>query len=147
MEGSVMSDELIHKDITDRIINAFYTVYNTLGWGFLERVYENAVAIELQNMGFAIERQRPLKIYYRQHLIGEYFADIVVEQKVIVELKAVETVHQTHIDQLQNYLRATQIEVGLLLNFGRRPEFKRRVFTNARKGSGIVTQPDQPDSA
>jgi GxxExxY protein len=134
-----MPDELLHKDITDRIINAFYKVYNTLGYGFLERVYESAVTIELREMGFTVERQVPLKVFYHGHLIGEYFADLVVDQKVIVELKAMETIQQPHITQLQNYLKATEIEVGLLLNFGRQPEVKRRVFTNDRKRLGIMS--------
>jgi GxxExxY protein len=128
-----MADDLLHKELTDRIINAFYKVYNILGYGFLERIYENAVFIELRETGLIVERQFPLKVFYKNHIVGEFFADLVVDQKVIVELKAMETIQQAHLSQLQNYLRATQIEVGLLLNFGRQAEVKRRVFTNDRK--------------
>src|SRR5262245_56478065 len=127
------ADELLHKEITDQILKAFYKVYNTLGYGFLERVYESALAIELRQMGLQVERQVTLKVYYGQYLIGEYFADLVVEKKVILELKATETLVQANVNQLQNYLKATVIEVGMLLNFGCKPEFKRRVFSNSRK--------------
>jgi GxxExxY protein len=131
-----MGDELLHKETTDRIINAFYNVYNTLGYGFLERVYENAMLIELLDRGLTVEQQLPLKVLYRDHVVGSFFADLVVDHKVVVELKAMETIQQSHLTQLQNYLRATQIEVGLLLNFGRKPEVKRRIFTNDRKHFG-----------
>jgi GxxExxY protein len=127
------SADLLHKEITDLILNAFYKVYNTLGYGFLEKVYESALAIELRQMGLQIKRQVPIKVYYGQHLVGEYFADLIVEKKVILELKATETIVQANVNQLQNYLKATEIEVGILLNFGRKPEFKRRVFSNSRK--------------
>jgi GxxExxY protein len=105
-----MSDELLHKDVTDRIIKAFYTVYNTLSYGFLERVYENALVIELNNIELNIERQCPLKVFYHQNIVGEFFADLVIDQKVIVELKATETINQSHITQLQNYLKAIQMK-------------------------------------
>jgi GxxExxY protein len=100
-------------------------------------VYESALAIELRQMGLHIKRQVPIIVYYGQYPVGEYFADLVVENKVILELKATETIVQANINQLQNYLKATEIEVGMLLNFGRKPEFKRRVFSNSRK-----TQPE-----
>jgi GxxExxY protein len=127
------SDDLLHKEITDQILKAFYKVYNALGHGFLENVYESALAIELRQMGLQIKRQAPIKVYYGQHLVGEYFADLMVENKIILELKAAETIVQANVNQLQNYLKATEIEVGVLLNFGRKPEFKRRVFSNSRK--------------
>jgi GxxExxY protein len=132
------SDELLHKEITDQILKAFYKVYNTLGYGFLEKVYESALAIELRQMRLQVDRQVPLKVYYGQHVIGEYFADLVVENKVILELKATETIVQANINQLQNYLKATEIEVGMLLNFGHKPEFKRKVFNNSRKALNEV---------
>lgn len=127
------SDDLLHKEITDQILKAFYKVYNTLGYGFLEKVYESALAIELRQMGLQIKRQVPIKVYYDQYLVGEYVADLMVENKIILELKATETIAQANVNQLQNYLKATEIEVGMLLNFGRKPEFKRRVFSNGRK--------------
>jgi GxxExxY protein len=105
-------------------------VYNTLGFGFLEKVYENAMVVELQRLGLRGRRQVPLKVHYNNILVGEYFADIIVEQLVIVELKASEYLHESHEAQLLNYLRATDIEYGLLLNFGKVPQIKRKVWTN-----------------
>ena len=131
-------EDLLHREITDQILKAFYKVYNTLGYGFLEKVDENALAIELSQMGFQIQCQAPIKVYYGQHLVGEYVADLMVENKVMLELKATETIVQANVNQLQNYLKATEIEVGMLLNFGRRPEFKRRVFSNNRKTPNMV---------
>lgn len=128
-----MAEQLLHKELTDKIIQAFYKVYNALGYGFLEKVYENALMIELLALELCVEQQRPIKVFYGQHLVGEYFADLLIEGKVILELKAVETLHYSHETQLQNYLRATEIEVGLLLNFGQKPEIKRKVFSSARK--------------
>jgi GxxExxY protein len=125
--------ELLHKELTSRIINCFYTVYNTLGFGFLEKVYENAMMIELQKQGIIAEKQKPIKVYYSEHLVGEYFADIVVEDSIIVELKASEFIIEEHELQLINYLKATEKEIGLLLNFGKKPDFKRKIFTNDRK--------------
>lgn len=119
--------------LTDKIIRAFYTVYNTLGYGFLEKVYENALLIELRNCGLAAVAQYPVDVYYEEERVGIYFADILVENAVIVELKACEEISPAHEAQLTNYLRATPMEVGLLLNFGKKPEIKRRVFDNSRK--------------
>ena len=125
--------ELQHKDITDKIIKAFYKVYNELGFGFLEKVYENALFFELIAMGLYCEKQKPIKVFYNGKIVGEYFADIIVNGCVIVELKAAETLVEEHELQLINYLKATEIEVGLLLNFGKKPQFKRKLFTNDRK--------------
>jgi len=124
---------MLHSDITDKVIKAFYKVYNELGFGFLEKVYENALLIELSNMGLLCEKQKPIKVYYNGNLVGEYFADIVVNGCVILELKAVEVLVTEHELQLINYLKATNIEVGILLNFGKQPEFRRKIFTNDRK--------------
>jgi len=119
-----------HSDITDKIIKCFYKVYNTLGYGFLEKVYENAMFLELRNLGLFVERQKQIKVYYESEKVGEYFADLIVSKAVIVELKAVESLCEEHEYQLINYLKATEIEVGLLLNFGKNPELKRKVFSN-----------------
>jgi GxxExxY protein len=119
-----------HSDLTEKIIKAFYKVYNTLGFGFLEKVYENAMFIELRNMGLFVEKQRRVKVFYEGNLVGDYCADLAVEEKVIVELKAAEALCEDHEFQLINYLKATEIEVGLLLNFGKKPEFRRKIFTN-----------------
>jgi GxxExxY protein len=109
--------ELLHSDITDKIIKAFYKVYNELGFGFLEKVYENALLLELISMGLICEKQKPIKVHYNNQLVGEYFADIIVNHSIILELKAAEGLVEEHELQLVNYLKATEIEVGLLLNF------------------------------
>ncbi len=123
----------IHSEVTDKIIKAFYNVYNKLGYGFLEKVYENGMMIELKRLGLDAERQKQLKVYYDEYEIGEYFADIIINNCVIVELKAAEAICPEHEAQLVNYLKATDIEVGLLLNFGKEPAFKRRVLTSEYK--------------
>lgn len=120
----------LYKDLTSAIISCFYDVYNTLGYGFLEKVYENALKIELERNGLSVEKQKPIAVYYKDHLVGEYFADLIVENKVILELKTAETICEEHEYQLINYLKATEIEVGLLLNFGKKPQVRRKIFTN-----------------
>ncbi|MGE0635176.1 MAG: GxxExxY protein [Bacteroidia bacterium] len=125
--------EMLHTDVTDKIISAFYKVYNELGFGFLERVYENAMFDELVAAGLQCEKQKPIKVYYNGKVVGEYFADIIVNDCVIIELKAAESLMEEHELQLINYLKATEIEVGLLMNFGEKPQFKRKIFTNDRK--------------
>lgn len=125
--------ELQHKEITEQIIQAFYKVYNELGYGFLEKVYSNAMVIELGAMGLNCEKQRQIIVYYNKSVVGEYFADLFVEECVIVELKAAETLVEEHEFQLINYLKATNMEVGLLLNFGKKPQLKRKAFSNSNK--------------
>lgn len=137
--------ELKHKDITDKIIRAFYNVYNELGFGFLEKVYENALYLELTSMNLLCEKQFPIKVYYQEKQVGEYFADIIVARSVIIELKAAEAIAEEHELQLINYLKATEIEVGLLLNFGAKPEFRRKVFSNPSKK--LIPLTNQPLSA
>ncbi len=122
-----------HTEITDKIIAAFYKVYNTLGYGFLEKVYENALAIELCKQGTEVRAQAPIKVFYESEVVGEYFADLAIANAVIVELKAAKTLADEHEAQLLNYLKATPYEVGLLLNFGPQPQFKRKAFENVRK--------------
>ena len=122
-----------HSEITDKIIKAFYAVYGELGYGFLERVYENSMAIELRAMGLKVVQQAPIVVRYRGQVVGEYSADLLVEDKVIVELKAAHALADAHEAQLLNYLKATVYEVGLLLNFGPKPEIRRRAFSNSRK--------------
>jgi GxxExxY protein len=125
--------ELLHNDSTDKIIKSFYKVYNELGFGFLEKVYENALFIELKALGLYCEKQKQIIVYYNTQIVGEYFADIIVNNCIILELKAAESLCEEHEFQLINYLKATEIEVGLLLNFGKKPEFKRKLFTNNLK--------------
>ncbi|MBI5485434.1 MAG: GxxExxY protein [Deltaproteobacteria bacterium] len=122
---------MLHSDITDGILKAFYKVYNALGYGFLEKVYENALLIELVNSGFQVLQQHPIQVFYEKRQVGEYFADLIVNDLVVLELKAAECLRDEHATQLINYLKATQKEVGLLFNFGPKPEFKRIVFTNS----------------
>ena len=122
-----------YKDITERIIKGFYEVYNELGIGFLESVYEKALFIVLQEYGFEVDCQKDISVYFRGKIIGKFKADLIVNNKVIVELKAAKNIVPEHEAQILNYLRATDIEVGLLLNFGNKPEFKRFAFENNRK--------------
>jgi len=124
---------LKHENLTGQIINAFYKVYNELGYGFLEKVYENALALELESVGLRVGRQQPIKVYYLGQQVGDYYADIEVEGLVIIELKCAEALCEAHEAQLLNYLKATDIEVGLLLNFGPKPTFRRKIFTNDKK--------------
>lgn len=128
-----MDNEYLHKDLAAEIIKRFYLVYNKLGYGFLEKVYEKAFKFELEKTGLYVERQKPINVYYESQLVGEYYADLLVENKVIIELKAAESICEEHENQLINYSKATEIEVGLLLNFGKKPEIKRKVFSNINK--------------
>ena len=122
-----------YKELTEKIIKTFYRVYNELGYGFLEKVYENAMMIEFRKEGIACVSQSPIKVFYGGEVIGEYYADILVDSKVIVEIKAAKRLTEENEAQLLNYLKATDIEVGLLLNFGTKPEVKRKAFDNLRK--------------
>lgn len=122
----------LHEELTDKIIRFFYNVYNGLGYGFLEKVYENALLIELRNSGLNADNQFPIKVFYQEAEVGSYYADILVENKVILELKAgdMEQTIINHELQLTNYLKATNYEVGLLLLFGIKPKVKRKIFSN-----------------
>jgi len=121
-----------HWDLCHQIVGVFYSVYNELGYGFLEAVYEEALAIGLGEAGPS--RQVPTPIWFHGRTIGEYKADVIVNRVVLLELKAARILDSSHEAQILNYLRATDIEVGLLLNFGPKPQFKRFVFENDRKG-------------
>ena len=126
------ADSFKYKEITDIILRSFYEVYNELGDGFLESVYENALYIVLTGDGLCVERQKDIGVFFRGKVIGDFKADLIVNEKVILELKAVRTLNPAHEAQLINYLKATNIEVGLLLNFGKKPEFKRFIYDNKR---------------
>lgn len=119
-----------HAELTDIILKCFYNVYNSLGYGFLEKVYENALLIELQSNDLRCLKQFPVEVYYKENRVGTYYADIIVENTVILELKAAEALCEEHEFQLINYLKATNLEIGLLLNFGKRPEFRRKMYVN-----------------
>ena len=124
---------MLHSDLTEKIIKAFFTIYNKLGYGFLEKVYENALIIELEKFGLSVVKQKKITVKYDGKKVGEYFADLIVNEIVIIELKAAEGLVDAHKNQLINYLKATDKEVGLLLNFGKKPQFKRVIFTNRKK--------------
>jgi GxxExxY protein len=122
-----------HEDLTEKIIQAFYKVYNTLGYGFLERVYLNAMYIELTVMGFKVEKEKKILVYYLGNVVGDYQADLIVEDVIAVELKAIDALAEENEHQLVNYLKATNLEIGLLLNFGKKPQVKRKIFDNDKK--------------
>ncbi|MBL7775849.1 MAG: GxxExxY protein, partial [Saprospiraceae bacterium] len=114
--------EFLHQEITDKIIGAFYSVYNNLGYGFLEKVYERALLWELRSQGLSVIQQQQIKVFYKSQEVGLYFADLLVNDTVAVEIKAVDTLLDAHKRQIQNYLKATSLEVGLVLNFGPEPQ-------------------------
>ncbi|MBP6760017.1 MAG: GxxExxY protein [Flavobacterium sp.] len=125
--------ELLHEELTNVIIKTFYEVYNELGYGFLEKVYQNSLYLELKNKGLKVEAQKRIAVFYKGTKVGEYYADLMVEDTIILELKAADYIVKDFENQILNYLRATDCEVGLLLNFGKKPEFKRKIFENDRK--------------
>ena len=131
-----------HAEVSEKIIQAFFKVYNALGYGFSEKVYQNALVIELLALGLLVECQKQIPVYYAGQLVGEYFADVMVNGVVMLELKAVQRLLEEHEAQLLNCLKATPIEVGLLLNFGPSPTFKRKLYDNDRKGSLAWTRPE-----
>ncbi|MES2240326.1 MAG: GxxExxY protein [Bacteroidota bacterium] len=125
--------ELKYKELTDAILKTFFEVYNQLGHGFLEKVYQNSMYLELKDKGFKVEAQKRIAVFYKGTEVGEYYADLIVNNTIILELKAADCIVKDFENQILNYLRATDCEVGLLLNFGRKPEFKRKIFENDRK--------------
>jgi GxxExxY protein len=129
----LIPDKLKHRDLTEKIIGTFYDVYNELGHGFLESIYEQALAIALAQAGMNVQRQVAISVWFRGQKIGDFRADMLVDASVLLELKAVRTIDQAHEKQLLNYLRATDIEVGLLLSFGERPQSRRFAYNNERK--------------
>lgn len=127
------NDEIIPQELIDIILKQFYRIYNDLGYGFLERVYQNALYFALVEQGLKCETEKPIKVYHDGHVVGDYRADLLVEDCVILELKACEELNPAHEAQLINYLKATEIEVGYLLNFGKKAKFSRKVYSNNRK--------------
>jgi len=120
----------LHAEKTKKIIECFFKVYNALGFDFLEKVYMNALIIELREAGFEVESELPVTVYYKGYDVGDFRADLLVDREIFLELKAIEKLVLSDENQLINYLKATEIEVGLLLNFGKKPEIKRKIFTN-----------------
>ena len=127
-----MAEEYLHSKLTEELIGVFYEVYNELGFGFLEKVYQNAMYLELKNRNYFVEAQKQINVSYKDIIVGEYFADLSVNRCVIIELKASEVLVQENELQLINYLKATEIEVGLLMNFGKKPEIRRKIFSNKK---------------
>jgi GxxExxY protein len=125
--------EYRHRDLTNQIIGYFYDVYNLLGYGFLEKVYENPLALRLRKSGLTVQQQLPISVYFDGEVVGQYYADMVVNEAVLPEIKATRTTSEEHHAQLVNYLKATKYEVGLLLNFGASPKVTRKAFDNYRK--------------
>jgi GxxExxY protein len=130
---NLLAPALMHSDLTEKIIGVFYDVYNELGHGFLESTYAEALTVALEEIGLGTAREVPVPVWFRGRKVGQYYADLIVDGVVLLELKAARTLESAHEAQLLHYLRATDIEVGLLLNFGLRPQFRRLLFDNARK--------------
>lgn len=131
----IATDNFKHSTLTEKVISAYYRVYNVLGYGFLEKVYERALAHEIKKLGLKVCDQQPIEVFYDNEKIGLYFVDLLVEDVLVVELKAATSLAAENEAQLINYLKASKLEVGLLLNFGEKPQFKRKVFTNDRKSA------------
>jgi GxxExxY protein len=130
---NLLAPALMHSDLTEKIIGVFYDVDNELGHGFLESTYAEALTVALEEIGLGAAREVPVPVWFRGRKVGQYYADLIVDGVVLLELKAARTLESAHEAQLLHYLRATDIEVGLLLNFGLRPQFRRLLFDNARK--------------
>jgi GxxExxY protein len=122
-----------HQELTKSIIGIYYNVYNELGYGFLEKVYHRAMIIELNKNGYEVEHEKKIEVFYKNEVVGIYIPDLIINKSVILELKCVEYLIEAHENQLINYLKATECEVGLVLNFGKDPQFKRKIFTNDLK--------------
>ena len=125
--------ELLHRELTDRIINVFYAVYDELGSGFLEKICQAAMVMALRSAGLKVAERVPFEVYFRGQLLGTFIADIVVEGLVLIEIKSRSALTLSDEAQVMNYLRASDLEVALIMNFGSKPEFRRRVYTNVRK--------------
>jgi GxxExxY protein len=130
---NLLPTALKHSELTEKIIRVFYDVYNELGHGFLESTYAESLTVALRESGMTAAREVPVPVWFRGRKVGQYFADLIVDGVILLELKAARTLESAHEAQLLHYLRATDIEVGLLLNFGLHPRFRRLLFDNARK--------------
>lgn len=133
IDSEEAKQDYLHKELTEGVIRVFYEVYNTLGYGFIENVYQNSMYFALQDAGFECEVQKDIDVFYKNRKVGSYRADIIVNDTLLLELKAVSELNESHKRQLSNYLKATKIEVGLLLNFGERPQIRRWIYTNDNK--------------
>ncbi|MEP6705076.1 MAG: GxxExxY protein [Acidobacteriota bacterium] len=135
MNDSSTNEQFRHAELTKAIIGCFYQVYNELGSGFIESVYENSLSLALRSQGFDVHQQIAIPVWFRGSKVGDFDADVMVNRLVLLELKTARAIESAHLGQLMNYLKATEIEVGLLLNFGPKPQFKRVVFGNERKAA------------
>lgn len=133
MDKYAQNTKLLHHDLTEKVIGCFFEVYNDLGTGFLESVYENALSVALGEAGLQVGRQVPIAVWYRGVRVGEFRADLVINDSVVLELKVAKSIEFAFEKQMLNYLRATNLEVGLILNFGASPQFRRFVFENIKK--------------
>jgi len=120
--------DYVHQDLTEIVIACAYRVHNTLGPGFLEKVYQNALKLELEKNGFYVERQKAIPVYYENIIVGEYYADLLVNELIIIEIKVANAIDKSHESQIINYLKATGLKLGLIINFGSRVNIKRVVF-------------------
>lgn len=128
------SSKLLHSEITEKIISVYYDVYNEIGHGFLESVYSNCMHRALTEAGLVVEREVAVPVFFRGWDVGKFKADLVVNRLILIELKAVQSLDRSHEAQVMNYLRATELEVALLFNFGGpKPQFRRFVFENTKK--------------
>ncbi len=128
------NSKLLHADLTEQILGVYYDVYNEIGHGFLESVYSNCMYAAFSAAKISVQREVPIPVYFRGFDVGQFKADLVVRDCILVELKAVQNLDRCHEAQVMNYRRATKLEVGLLLNFGsQKPQFRRIVFENSNK--------------
>jgi GxxExxY protein len=121
---------ILHGNVSEKVIKSFYHVYNTLGYGFLEKVYENALRVSLCKLGVDVAQQMPVAVQFEGEVVGEYFADLLVSGVIVVEVKVADAIAPEHEAQVINYLNATGYQVGMILNFGPKPEFRRKVLTH-----------------
>ena len=124
---------LLQKELSDEIIGAFYEVYQQLGYGFAERVYQNALYFELIDRGLRVETQQKCVVYFKGKHVGTFYSDMIVNDAIILELKVFSSISEAHERQLLNYLKASKIEIGYVLNFGKEPEFSRKILSNWKK--------------
>ena len=129
---------MLHSDLSEKLLGCFFHVYREFGYGFLESVYSNALATELEYQGIPVQRQVTVELFHRGNRVGLYRIDLVVENRILVEVKSTRQLVEADERQLLNYLKATPIELGFLLHFGPQPKFLRRVLTQARKHSGLA---------
>lgn len=132
------TDELLYRELCQSVIGVFYQVFNELGSGFLEAAYRKAMHIALEQSAIACRREVPTSVIFRGHVVGDYRIDLVVNDLIVIECKAVEKIAPVHIAQLINYLRATNYQIGFVFNFGPTPTFKRVVLESRRRGDPLL---------